>query len=79
MRHLFTQGLIQKDPVTLLRMTTCFTSGSAMANIACRSDGRCQMKRSAEMVRQLDGLATTDPTGFNHRQLNTITAAVAAR
>jgi len=30
------------------------------------------------MERQLDGLATTDPAGFNHRQLNTISAAVAS-
>jgi len=33
----------------------------------------------AEMQRQLEGLPSTDPAGFNHRQLDTISAAVAAR
>jgi hypothetical protein len=78
-RHLFTQGLIQKDP------RDPFTDDYVFHFRLCNGQYRLPLgwtlsdEAFGEMVRQLDGLATTDPTGFNHRQLNTIAAAVVTR
>jgi len=76
-RHLFTQGLIQKDS------RDPFTDDYVFHFRLCNGQYRLPLgwalsdEAFGEMERQLDGLATTDVGGFNHRQLNTISAAVA--
>lgn len=78
-RHLFTQGLIQKDS------RDPFTDASVFHFRLCNGQYRLPLgwalsdEAFAEMQRQLEGLPPTDPAGFNHRQLDTISAAVAAR
>jgi hypothetical protein len=77
-RHLFTQGQVQqgpKDPVTdqsVFHFRLCnglhrLPLGWALSDEAFY-----------EMERQLGGLAATDPAGFNHKQLDMITAALSA-
>jgi hypothetical protein len=78
-RHLFTQGLIQKDS------RDPFTDEYVFHFRLCNGQYRLPLgwalsdEAFAEMERQLSGLATRDAAGFNHRQLNTISSAVAPR
>jgi hypothetical protein len=78
-RHLFTQGQVQQGP------KDSYTDQSVFHFRLCNGRYRLPLgwalsdEAFREMERQLDGVAATDPLGFNHKQLNTITAALAAR